>query len=95
MLEHNADLAPEPVEVGAARMHLGAVDQDAAALDRLELSADGMTMIVVTHEMSFAREVSNRVAFFHQGKIHEIGAPRELFEEPRHPETAAFLKSIL
>ena len=94
MLEHNADLAPEPVEVGAARMHLGAVDQDAAALDRLELSADGMTMIVVTHEMRFAREVSNRVAFFHRGRSTR-SALHELFEEPRHPETAAFLKSIL
>ncbi|SDR55844.1 amino acid ABC transporter ATP-binding protein, PAAT family [Rhizobiales bacterium GAS113] len=59
------------------------------------LSADGMTMIVVTHEMRFAREVSNRVAFFHEGKIHEIGDPRQVFDDPRKPETIAFLKSVL
>ena len=58
------------------------------------LSKEGMTMIVVTHEMRFAREVSDRVAFFREGRIHEIGSPVQIFENAEKPETAAFLKSI-
>jgi ABC-type polar amino acid transport system ATPase subunit len=65
-------------------------------LDTMRLLAkEGMTMIVVTHEMGFAREVSNRVAFFRDGLIHEIGTPSQIFEHPERPETAAFLKSVL
>lgn len=63
-------------------------------LDTLKLLAsDGMTMICVTHEMHFARDVSNRVAFFKEGLIHEIGSPDQIFGQPKRPETAAFLKS--
>ena len=63
-------------------------------LDTLRLLAkEGMTMIVVTHEMAFAREVSDRVAFFLQGKMHEIGTPQQIFGAPQQPETAAFLKA--
>ena len=63
-------------------------------LDTLRLlAADGMTMICVTHEMRFAREVSDRVAFFRDGLIHEIGTPAQIFETPEKPETAAFLKT--
>ncbi len=58
------------------------------------LSSEGMTMIVVTHEMKFAREVSDRVAFFREGLIHEFGTPEQIFEDPQRAETAAFLKSI-
>ena len=62
-------------------------------LDTLRLLAsEGMTMICVTHEMRFAREVSDRVAFFREGFIHEIGTPAQIFEAPEKPETAAFLK---
>ena len=62
-------------------------------LDTLRLLAsDGMTMICVTHEMRFAREVSDRVAFFRDGLIHEIGTPDQMFVAPLKPETAAFLK---
>jgi len=65
-------------------------------LDTMRLLArEGMTMIVVTHEMAFAREVSDRVAFFKGGKIHEIGTPEKIFGSPDRPETAAFLKSVL
>jgi polar amino acid transport system ATP-binding protein len=65
-------------------------------LDTMRLLAkEGMTMIVVTHEMGFAREVSNRVAFFKDGVVHEIGPPRQIFEQPERPETAAFLSSVL
>ncbi len=65
-------------------------------LDTLRLlSKEGMTMIVVTHEMRFAREVSDRVAFFYEGKVHEIGPPMQIFDAPRKPETADFLKAVL
>jgi ABC-type polar amino acid transport system ATPase subunit len=65
-------------------------------LDTMRLLAkEGMTMIVVTHEMGFAREVSDRVAFFMAGKIHEIGPPDQIFGKPQRPETAAFLNSVL
>lgn len=47
------------------------------------LSSEGMTMIVVTHEIRLAREVSDRVAFFHQGKIHEIGPPQQVIGQPQ------------
>jgi polar amino acid transport system ATP-binding protein len=65
-------------------------------LDTMRLLAkEGMTMILVTHEMAFAREVSDRVAFFRAGKIHEIGAPDQIFGNPQTPETKAFLNSVL
>jgi polar amino acid transport system ATP-binding protein len=65
-------------------------------LDTMRLLAkEGMTMIVVTHEMAFAREVSDRVAFFNAGKIHELGTPSQIFDHPEKPETAAFLASVL
>jgi polar amino acid transport system ATP-binding protein len=62
-------------------------------LDTMRLLArEGMTMIVVTHEMAFAREVSDRVAFFKSGKIHEIGTPQQIFGSPQNEATAAFLR---
>jgi polar amino acid transport system ATP-binding protein len=65
-------------------------------LDTLRmLSGEGMTMIVVTHEISFAREVSNRVAFFKAGRIHEIGPPEQVIGNPRETETIQFMKSVL
>jgi polar amino acid transport system ATP-binding protein len=65
-------------------------------LDTLRmLSGEGMTMIVVTHEIAFAREVSNRVAFFLAGRIHEIGPPDQVIGHPREPETVQFMKSVL
>ncbi|HRO12827.1 amino acid ABC transporter ATP-binding protein [Amaricoccus sp.] len=61
-------------------------------LDTLRmLASEGMTMICVTHEMKFAREVSDRVAFFHQGVIAEIAPPDQLFSAPQNPETQKFL----
>jgi len=59
------------------------------------LSSEGMTMIVVTHEIAFAREVSNRVAFFHNGRIREIGPPEQVIGNPQQPETVTFLQSVL
>ncbi|MFT6201877.1 MAG: polar amino acid transport system ATP-binding protein [Candidatus Endobugula sp.] len=64
-------------------------------LDTMRLLAkDGMTMIVVTHEMSFAKEVSDRVAYFHQGIMEEIGTPEEIFGNPQSVHTQKFLANV-
>ena len=60
-----------------------------------QLAKDGMTMVVVTHEMGFAREVSNRVIFIDDGKIQEDEPPQELFTNPKHPRLKAFLSKML
>jgi polar amino acid transport system ATP-binding protein len=60
-----------------------------------ELAHEGMTMLLATHEMSFAREVSNTVCFLDQGLIAEQGPPEQIFTEPTHPRTQAFLKRII
>ncbi|MBN9653858.1 amino acid ABC transporter ATP-binding protein [Halobacillus sp. GSS1] len=60
-----------------------------------DLAKEGMTMVVVTHEMGFAREVADRVVYMHDGKIVESGAPKDLFENPQEERTQAFLSSIL
>jgi ABC-type polar amino acid transport system ATPase subunit len=54
-----------------------------------------MPMIVVTHEMGFAREVADRMVFFHEGRIHEEGTPTEMFTKTKHPETRTFLDAVL
>jgi general L-amino acid transport system ATP-binding protein len=59
------------------------------------LAQDGMTMIVVTHEMGFARQVADRVIFMDNGEIVEINAPKEFFESPQHERTKLFLSQIL
>jgi ABC-type polar amino acid transport system ATPase subunit len=65
-------------------------------LDTLrKLSEEGMTMIVVTHEIPFAREAANRIAFFHEGVIHEIGEPNDLLNKPQKTRTQEFLRCIL
>jgi len=56
-----------------------------------ELATQGMTLVMVTHEMRFAREVCHRLVFMHQGQIHEIGAPSEIFAAPQTPELRQFL----
>lgn len=58
------------------------------------LAAEGMTLLMVTHEMNFARKVSDRVIFMHQGRVHEMGPPQELFGHPQTPELWQFLASI-
>lgn len=60
-----------------------------------ELAEDGMTMVVVTHEMGFAREVSNHVIFMEDGYIVEEGNPREVFANPKQERTKKFLSSVL
>jgi len=53
------------------------------------------TMIVVTHEMGFAREVANRMCFFHDGVILEQGTPEQMFNSPEQPETRRFLEAVI
>jgi len=60
-----------------------------------ELAAGGMTMVVVTHEMGFAREVGSRILFMDGGKIVEQGSPDQIFNHPQHPRLQDFLKKVL
>jgi general L-amino acid transport system ATP-binding protein len=60
-----------------------------------ELARSGMTMLVVTHEMGFAREVADRILFFDQGRIVESGTPENFFDNAQHPRTKLFLSQIL
>jgi polar amino acid transport system ATP-binding protein len=58
------------------------------------LAAEGMTLLMVTHEMAFARKVANRIVFMHQGRVHEVGTPAALFGSPQTPELQQFLSSL-
>ncbi len=58
------------------------------------LANEGMTLLMVTHEMGFARKVSDRLIFMHQGRVHEMGPPDELFSNPQTPELKQFLSSL-
>ena len=60
-----------------------------------QLAQDGMTMVVVTHEMGFAREVANRVLFMDDGIVQESGTPDEIFNHPQNPRTQSFLSKVL
>ena len=60
-----------------------------------ELAKDGMTMVIVTHEMGFAREVGSRVMFMDDGRIKEENTPKEFFENPQNPRLREFLSKIL
>ena len=59
-----------------------------------QLAKDGMTMFVVTHEMSFAREVADKVVFMYEGEVAEIGTPTEIFDNPKHEKLKQFLNKI-
>jgi polar amino acid transport system ATP-binding protein len=58
-----------------------------------QLARDGMTLVMVTHEMRFAREVGDKLVFMHEGRVHEIGDPKKLFAEPATPELANFIRT--
>jgi polar amino acid transport system ATP-binding protein len=60
-----------------------------------ELKAEGVTMLIATHEMSFAREVADRVGFLHDGRLLEVGPPEEVLGAPKRPETQRFLRRLL
>jgi arginine/lysine/histidine transport system ATP-binding protein len=89
----------------AMEPHVMLFDEPTSALDpelvgevlgvMRDLAEEGMTMIIVTHEMGFAREVSNRVIFMADGTIVEEGQPGEIFQNPRNERTKAFLSKML
>jgi polar amino acid transport system ATP-binding protein len=58
------------------------------------LAKEGMTLLMVTHEMAFARKVADRVIFMHQGRVHEMGAPEAIFTSPQTPELQQFLGAL-
>ena len=59
------------------------------------LASEGMTMVIVTHEMGFAREVADRVLFFDHGKLLEDAPPAQFFDNPQDPRAQAFLRQVL
>ena len=61
----------------------------------VQLAEDGMTMLVVTHEMGFARQVANRIVFMDEGQIVEANEPKAFFDNPQHERTKLFLSQIL
>ena len=64
-------------------------------LDTIRLLSDeGMTMVVVTHEIGFARDVSDRVAYFHEGVIEELGPPSQVIDQPENAQTRKFLTNV-
>ncbi len=89
----------------AMRPHIMLFDEPTSALDpemvgevldvMRSLAAGGMTMLVVTHEMGFAREVADRVVYIDEGRITEVNEPNAFFDAPRHARTRAFLSRIL
>jgi polar amino acid transport system ATP-binding protein len=88
----------------AMKPHLMLFDEVTSALDpelvgevlkvMEAMARQGMTMILVTHEMGFARNVANRIVFMHQGRVWEEGPPSELFAHPRTPELKSFIASV-
>lgn len=60
-----------------------------------DLAKDGMTMVVVTHEMGFAKEVADRVVFMAEGHVVEEGRPEAIFEDPQNERTKAFLEKVI
>ena len=60
-----------------------------------DLAAEGMTMLLATHEMGFAREVASKVCFLYEGVVHEEGPPQQIFSDPKNERTRAFLKRII
>ena len=60
-----------------------------------QLAAEGMTLVMVTHEMRFAREVGDKLVFMHHGRVHESGDPKTVFANPKTPELANFISSVM
>jgi len=89
----------------AMQPHIMLFDEPTSALDpemigevlevMVSLAREGMTMVVVTHEMGFAREVADRVVFMDQGAVLEVGTPEDIFNRPQNPRLQQFLKQIL
>ena len=93
------------VRAFAARPRAMLLDEVTSALDPelvgevlravRDLRSEGVTMLLATHEMGFAKEVADRVGFLHEGKLLEIGPPGQLLENPQEPETKKFLRRLL
>ncbi|GAC42555.1 amino acid ABC transporter ATP-binding protein [Paenibacillus popilliae] len=89
----------------AMEPHVMLFDEPTSALDpemvgevlevMKSLARDGMTMVIVTHEMGFAREVGDRIVFMDGGQLVEQGPPQQLFSAPQHPRTQEFLRQVL
>ena len=104
-LADKADAYPVQLSGGQKQPKLMLFDEPTSALDpemvgevlevMKELAAEGMTMVVVTHEMGFAREVGSRVLFMADGKILEQNEPSALFANPQHPRLKDFLSKVL
>jgi polar amino acid transport system ATP-binding protein len=60
-----------------------------------ELASEGMTMLIATHEMGFARDIAQRVCFLDEGRVAEEGPPEKIFTEPQNPRTQRFLQRII
>jgi polar amino acid transport system ATP-binding protein len=60
-----------------------------------ELAASGMTMVLATHEMGFARDVADRIYFMHEGRVLESGRPRDVLSDPQQPRTRQFLQRLI
>jgi len=93
------------VRAFAARPRAMLLDEVTSALDPelvgevlravRDLRTEGVTMLLATHEMGFAKEVADRVGFLHEGRLIEIGPPAQLLEDPQEPETKKFLRRLL
>jgi len=59
-----------------------------------ELKSEGMTMVIATHEMGFAKKIADNVIFLHEGRVHETGTPKQIFDSPQSPELKAFLGAL-
>ena len=59
-----------------------------------ELKSEGMTMVIATHEMGFAKKIADNVIFLHEGRVHETGTPNQIFDAPQSPELKAFLGAL-
>jgi general L-amino acid transport system ATP-binding protein len=104
-IPEQADKYPGQLSGGQQQPKIMLFDEPTSALDpemikevldvMKELALSGMTMIVVTHEMNFAREVADRVIFMDAGYIVEMGTPEHFFTSPQHDRTKLFLSQIL
>lgn len=94
---HRPSARDEPVDHAVRRGHQRAGSRDGRGRPQVlrELASGGMTMVVVTHEMGFAREVASRVLFMADGKIVEDDSPAEVFDNPKHPRLQEFLSKVL
>ena len=84
MLLHGTTSALDPLVVGAVLNGIRSLNKE-----------QSLTMIMVTHQMGFAREISDRVCFFNEGKIFEQGPPEQLFGDPKNERTKQFLHAVL